>query len=91
MKSYSISIPHFYCLEYTENNRRLKLDIDFRDPIIYLDIGLIKNWESPYDSEEITGDEKKKIIERIYKELTKESGFSKERVKMNSNIGRIDK
>ncbi len=50
MKSYSISIPHFYCLEYKENNCKLILDIDFRDPIIYLDISQIKNWEPPNDA-----------------------------------------
>lgn len=82
MKAYSISIPHFYYLEYKEKGRKLILDIDFRDPIIYLDISQIKHWELPNDAKKITLKEKRDIIERIYKELTKESMFEKERIKI---------
>ena len=60
--SYQISIPHFYCMEYTEGNKTMKLDIDFRDTIIYLNIDLITHWKPPYDEELIQIDKKKSII-----------------------------
>ena len=33
MKKISIDIPHFYCLEYKEDEKRLIVEIDFREPL----------------------------------------------------------
>lgn len=57
-KSYKIKTPHFYCLEYYENDKIMKLDKDLRDSIIYLNTDLIENWLLPFESVEITLEEK---------------------------------
>ena len=62
MDSYKIEIPHFYCLDYYEGNKIMKIDIDFRDPIIYLNIGLITNWLSPNENVEVTKWDKERIL-----------------------------
>lgn len=58
MREYKICISHFYCLEYSEENHRLLLDIDFRDMYFILNKSLINKWESPFENE-IISDEKK--------------------------------
>lgn len=78
---YSISIPHFYCLEYYEKDKKMVLDIDFRDSIIYLESTLVKNWEAPFNNEIITEKEKKKIIRNIYDYLIMQ-GYDKKEVKL---------
>lgn len=65
-KNYEISIPHFYCLEYKENNRKMFLEIDFREPFIDLTMSLIQHWEPPFENEEITEKDKKHILQNIY-------------------------
>ena len=42
---YEIRIPHFYCLAYREANRKMLLEIDFRDSVIYMDDILTMTWE----------------------------------------------
>jgi len=74
--AFEISIPHFYCLEYREAGRLLVLDIDFRDPVIYLDDTLRLAWEAPHASEEIGSQERRRILDNIYDYLVKERGFS---------------
>ena len=78
---YNISIPHFYCLEYYEKDRKMVLDIDFRDSIIYLESTLVKNWEAPFNNEPITEKEKKRIIRNIYDYLITQ-GYDKREVKL---------
>jgi len=48
--SYNIAIPHFYCLEYIEDNKTMNVEIDFRDPVIYLNDSLINTWNPPNDA-----------------------------------------
>lgn len=69
MKRISISIPHFYCLEYVEDDKKLIIDIDFREPKILMGKSLIKKWEPPYQSMEITEEMKEEIYINIKKYL----------------------
>lgn len=80
MDDYRIEIPHFYCLEYSENVHKMLVDIDFREPEIILTSSLINNWEKPFDKEIIPINEKKRIIQNIYYYLLKNN--SPERIKM---------
>ncbi len=66
-----INISHFYSLDYVENGKRLILEIDFREPVIYLSLDLIRGYESPYDNEIISLEEKHRIINNIYTYLKK--------------------
>jgi hypothetical protein len=68
-KRINIDIPHFYCLEYIENEKRMYVDIDFREPKIYIGKSLIKKWEPPYESEEITEEMREEIYKNIKKYL----------------------
>ena len=43
MKKISIDIPHFYCLEYKEDEKRLIVEIDFREPEIWISKSLIQH------------------------------------------------
>ena len=54
MKKISIDIPHFYCLEYKEDEKRLIVEIDFREPEIWISKSLIQRWEPPFQSVLIT-------------------------------------
>lgn len=67
MKRISISIPHFYCLEYVEDDKKLIIDVDFREPKILIGKSLIKKWEPPYQSMKIT----EKMKEQIYINIKK--------------------
>lgn len=69
--AYRIAIPHFWCLEYYEGNKKMTVDIDFRDPIICLNAKLISCWDAPFENEIITDDEKRRIIKNITNELKK--------------------
>lgn len=80
MYEYKIEIPHFYCLDYYENGRVMKIDVDFRDKIIFLNIDLIHKWLSPYEDENITLNDKKRILNNIYIELLKNN--SHDRIKL---------
>ena len=57
------------------------LDIDFRDPVIYLESVLVKNWEPPFDTELVTEKEKKRILRNIYDYLIVR-GYDKSEVKL---------
>lgn len=72
---YKISIPHFYCLEYREKGRTMLLEIDFRDPVLYLDDTLVTAWEAPYTDEKIVPVEKKRILANVYDYLVRQRGF----------------
>ncbi len=69
MKKIKITIPHFYCLEYIENEKRMYLDIDFREPKIFIGKSLIKKWEPPYQTVEITEENREEIYKNIIKYL----------------------
>ena len=71
MKDAKISIPHFYCLEYIEGNKRLVVEMDFRETKLFLGKSLIETWEMPYEKEKITEKKKEEICEEIQKYLLK--------------------
>ncbi len=71
MQQIKISIPHFYCLEYTEDNKKLIVDIDFREAKIRIGKSLIKKWEKPYDGEEISEKKREEIYKTIIEYLLK--------------------
>lgn len=63
--NYSIDVPHFYCLEYYENDKKMIVEMDFREGYFFLNPQLITHWESPYEHIEIGMDEKKRILLNI--------------------------
>jgi hypothetical protein len=75
LPDYEISIPHFYSLEYRVRDRVLLMEIDFRDPVIYLEEALVTKWEEPYAGEAISPDEKKRILANVYDYLVRQRGF----------------
>lgn len=64
-KEYIIKVPHFYCLEYIEGDKKMIVEIDFREDSFYLTPQLITHWEKPYDSLDIEAEEKKRILLNI--------------------------
>ena len=72
---YEIRIPHFYCLEYRESGRKMLLEIDFRDSVIYLDDILTMAWEEPFAGEKIESADKRRILDRVYDYLVRQRGF----------------
>ena len=71
MAKYRIEIPHFYCLDYYEGNKVMRLDIDFRDTTIYLRTSLVKKWLPPNENISIAQQDKERILKNIYAELLK--------------------
>ena len=47
----------------------MTVDIDFRDPVLYLNTKLITRWDEPFEKETITDEEKKRIVRNIKDEL----------------------
>ena len=64
-KGYKIGIPHFYCLEYCEGDKKMFVEMDFRESFSILDPILITHWEKPYECIEIDISEKKRILQNI--------------------------
>jgi hypothetical protein len=74
---YEIRIPHFYCLEYEEQGRVMMLELDFRDPVLYLDRTLVTEWQPPDHELEIDPADKARIISNVYAYLVQQRGFDK--------------
>ena len=74
---YEIRIPHFYCLEYEEQGRVMLLELDFRDPVIYLDRSLLTRWQPPNHELELAPADKTRILTNVYDYLTRQRGFDK--------------
>lgn len=64
-KDYYIEIPHFYSFEYYEGEKKMIIELDFRDKVLYLEPDMITKWEKPYDELEIPYEEKLKILHKI--------------------------
>ena len=64
-KSYEIKVLHYHCMEYYEDNKKLIIDIDLRDPKMYLNKELIEYWEAPYENINIDEQHKKHILENL--------------------------
>ena len=52
-------------MEYKEDEKRLIVDIDFREPEIWISKSLIQHWEPPFQSVLITEQEKEEIYTNI--------------------------
>lgn len=68
-KEYSIKVPHFYCLEYYEGDKKMIVEMDFREDYFFLNSKLITHWEKPYDNIKISDNERKRILLNIRKFL----------------------
>ena len=79
MKKIRIKAPHFYCMEYYENFKKMNIDFDFRDPVYELSLDLIDKWETPFDKKDISFEKKIEILDNIYAWLVK-TGCSEERI-----------
>lgn len=64
-KKYHIEVPHFYCLEYYENDKKMIVELDFRETLFFLNKKLIKHWEEPNKEEIITEVDKERILFNI--------------------------
>ena len=62
---YRIEVPHFYCLEYYEDDKKMIVDIDFREDCFILEPQLITHWEKPYEEQIISEVDKKRILYNI--------------------------
>ncbi len=69
MSEYRIEVPHFYCLEYYEEEKKMIVEMDFREDYFLLSSQLITHWEKPYESIEIKESDKKRILQNIRKFL----------------------
>ncbi len=64
-KEYSIKIPHFYCLEYCEGDKKMYVEMDFREDYFFLETRLINHWEKPHENIKIDHNDKKQILLNI--------------------------
>ncbi len=64
-RDYYIKIPHFYSFEYYQGTKKMIIELDFRDRVLYLDTDLITKWEKPFETMEISHEEKLKILHNI--------------------------
>lgn len=64
-KDWDIEIPHFYCFEYYEGDKKMIVEMDFRDPVYYLSPQMIEHWEKPYEDVEITMEDKRRILQNV--------------------------
>lgn len=71
MNEAKIDIPHFYCLEYIEGNRKMNVGIDFRECPICFNKAFIQKWDVPYGEERISEKEKEEIYQNIKEYLLK--------------------
>lgn len=69
MVKYIIKIPHFYCMEYYEGEKKMIIEMDFRESKHFLSKELITHWEVPYQEEGISEEKKKEILSNIYEFL----------------------
>jgi hypothetical protein len=70
-KDYYIRIPHFYSFEYYEDDKKMIIELDFRDSILYLIPSMLRKWEKPFDNLEISYQERLQILNNIRECLLK--------------------
>ncbi|MBD5480204.1 MAG: hypothetical protein HDR08_09770 [Lachnospiraceae bacterium] len=64
-QKYSIKIPHFYCLEYYEGEKKMVIEMDFREDYFLLEPKLITHWEKPYEDVIVDTGKKREILQNI--------------------------
>ncbi|MFD1318336.1 hypothetical protein [Loigolactobacillus zhaoyuanensis] len=62
---YKITIPHFYCLAYVEHNRKMTIELDFRDPQLQFDSSMIQRWDAPHAQVALSQADKQRISQNI--------------------------
>lgn len=74
--NYKISSgTHSFELAYIEDEKRMQLLIDLREPVIFLNEDIVTTWEPPFDKLKITKKDKSRILKNIYKYFRKRSDF----------------
>lgn len=58
---YQVNITHFYEIEYIENDKLMRIEVDLREDIVQIGIICINNWEPPNEKTELSLAEKQKI------------------------------
>lgn len=76
-RDFEIDVPHFYCLEYYRDGKKVIVEADFRDPVTIFSTDMVKHWEKPHEKEIIDEDDKKRIITDIYNFFVEREGDSK--------------
>jgi hypothetical protein len=71
-KDYYIKIPHFYSFEYYEGDKKMVIELDFRDQYLYLTPTLITKWQEPYENLNISFEDKLRILHSIQECLINE-------------------
>lgn len=61
-------------MEYSEDDKKMIVYIDFRDPIIELSMGYITHWEPPYEKLDISIEDKQRIYHNIYEYIRENFG-----------------
>lgn len=70
-KDYFIKTRHFYSFEYHEGDKTMAIELDFRDPVLYLTPTMLTKWEPPYQDLELSYEEKMRILNNIRECLLK--------------------
>lgn len=65
MKDYFIEIPHFYSFVYHEGDKKMVVELDFRDRVLYLATSLLTKWEEPFEELEISYEKKIQMLHNI--------------------------
>ncbi len=65
MKYYKIITLNHYTLEYREIIRKIRVEIDFREPYIELKRDMIKFWEPPFKNFKFNDLDKDQIYNRV--------------------------
>lgn len=56
-------------MEYIEGDKKMIIEMDFRESRFVLNKTLISNWEAPYQNEKISEKKKEEILNNIYEFL----------------------
>ena len=62
---YTVTIKHFYQVEYSEDEKIMSVEVDLRESTLQIGIRCITNWNAPFDSEVLDMEKKKTIAENI--------------------------
>lgn len=87
-KDYHIEIPHFYSFKYYEGDKKMVIELDFRDQYLYLTPSLITRWQEPYENPDISCEDKFRILHNI-QECLINAGWKPEEVMIEEESERM--